>query len=84
MPSRGGKSDILGSVKLSRFSRALLLLLLPRFATRSTDGPRDCKPCKKQVAMIAQKVMYANQPQNPGRGFVTLADPGAPALGAAL
>lgn len=37
----------------------------------AAQGSRDHKASEKQVAMIAQKVMDANQTQHEGRSFIT-------------
>src|ERR671939_1696448 len=34
----------------------------------------DSESREKQIAMIAQKIIYANHPQEPGRRFVTASD----------
>jgi hypothetical protein len=40
----------------------------------TTEGPRQHKTCKKQVAMIAQKVIDANQTQRQRGPFISRAD----------
>ena len=54
----------------------------PLFAVPANRA-RHGKSSKKQVAMIAQKVMYANQPQQPICWFITVADAGTSTFWAA-
>ena len=50
----------------------------------AAQGSRDHKAREKQVAMIAQKVMDANQTQHERRSFITSANLGTAALWAFL
>ena len=58
-------------------SRVTPLLAVP------SDSTGHGKSSKKQVTMIAQKVMYANQPQQPICWLVTVSDAGTSTFWAA-
>jgi len=56
------------------------LFMPPVFST--SQGPRWHKTREKQIAMIAQKVIDANQPHRQGRSFVPSANSRTTTLGA--
>ena len=77
MPSGVRKSD-LGCARVTQIPWLLLdaFRTAPRwgFSAGVPDGPWNCETGEKQVAMIAQKVVDANQSKEQRRGFVALPD----------
>ena len=55
------------------------VIVVPSFSA-TAEGPRHHKPREKQVAMIAQKVVDANQAHRQRRPFITSANAGTTAF----
>jgi hypothetical protein len=54
---------------------ALIFHIMPSMFPPAAQGSRQHEPGKKQVAMIAQKVVDANQTHRQRRALVTFANP---------
>ncbi|HEX5885139.1 MAG TPA: hypothetical protein VFY67_11425, partial [Pyrinomonadaceae bacterium] len=62
----------------------LLFNIFVAMLSPAVEGPRHHKPGKKQVAMIAQKVIDANQTHRQGRPFIASSNPRTTTLGTLL
>ena len=72
---------ILPIVGTQKFRHTLLLFrgFPTPLMTCPVNGSRDREPCKKQVAMIAQKVVDANHAQDQRGGLISLPNSRTPA-----